>query len=220
MKKPGIAVLLTLAAATLFAASSPTAKAPPGTDNVAFGYGAGYGSGGQNENVVCIGTDAGAFSSNNVGCVFIGANAGQGVTNATRVTDINGHFYADQFVAKISTALGATVLEYTNDGRVAFDASLRLTGNGYGDVDISNYQGTLRFGEYFQSGCAYVSLPGYGIERLLAYRPQSFYDGNLARLDEKGNLQDAGFSLEFKNGSMCVYTNGVAAGTLTFTPAN
>ena len=219
MKKPGIAVLLTLAAATLFAASSPTAKAPPGTDNVAFGYGAGYGSGGQNENVVCIGTDAGAFSSNNVGCVFIGANAGQGVTNATRVTDINGHFYADQFKAKISTGLGATVLEYNGES-VVLDAALRLTGDSFGDVYISNYQGFPKFGEYFKSGCAYVILPGCEQERFLAYRPKSFYGGNLARLDENSDLQDAGFSLEFKNGSMYVYTNGVAAGTLTFTPAN
>ena len=79
----------------LLAASSPTAKAPPGTDNIAFGYGAGFGASGQSENVVCIGTDSGMNSSGNADCVFIGRDAGKGASGATGRTVINGQFCAD-----------------------------------------------------------------------------------------------------------------------------
>lgn len=154
MKKPGIAVLLTLAAATLFAASSPTAKAPPGTDNVAFGYGAGYGSGGQNENVVCIGTDAGAFSSNNVGCVFIGADAGKGTSGATGRTVVNGQFCADAREDSFSIAPSPSApllpIEYRSgtlrenvDFKIETTAANRLAfENAVADVWLSAFDGS------------------------------------------------------------------------------
>ena len=100
----------------LLAASSATAKAPPGTDNIAFGYGAGFGSSGQNENVVCIGTDSGMNSSGNADCVFIGRDAGKGASGATRRTVVNGQFCADagedSFVIAPSPSAPRPPIEY------------------------------------------------------------------------------------------------------------
>ena len=83
MKKAIVFGFCAAFAAVLVAAYSNKATAPAGTDNVAFGYGAGYQSSGGNENVICIGTDSGAFSGNNTDCIFIGNKAGKDFTGRT-----------------------------------------------------------------------------------------------------------------------------------------
>ena len=76
-------------------ASSQIAKAPPGMDNIAAGYGAGFQSSGSNSDVICLGTDAGMNSANNSECIFIGKEAGKNVTGKYGYIDIGGKFKAD-----------------------------------------------------------------------------------------------------------------------------
>ena len=85
------------------------ATAPSGTANIAFGYGAGYQSGGTNVNVVAIGTDAARGSDSNTNAVFIGANAGLNVSGKSKYTDVNGHFKGEGNGVISVNAGGATV---------------------------------------------------------------------------------------------------------------
>lgn len=88
-----LAIAMAISAAAAFAAKddlalSQNATAVPDANNISYGYGAGYETGGQNTNTILIGTNAGANSTNLVGCTFIGANAGRGVTGAYAATAI------------------------------------------------------------------------------------------------------------------------------------
>ena len=119
MKKAMVFGFCAALAAVLIAASSTKATAPAGTDNVAFGYGAGYQASGGNENVICIGTDAGARSGNNTDCIFIGAYAGTNVTGKTGFIDIGGTFMRDGDDVRVNGStfsVGNGMAEFVRNG--------------------------------------------------------------------------------------------------------
>lgn len=280
MKKAMVFGFCAAFAAVLVAAYSNKATAPAGTDNVAFGYGAGYQASGGNENVICIGTDSGAFSGNNKDCIFIGNKAGKDFTGRTGdvvigdvfvhtngVTSIKG--FNENFGMSISYGKTNIVMNAytifkddiyfgTDHDFISEDSNFYFGNNCSFEFDTSTINvhtgsslnfygdGMCNFNSYhnLKIGTFYIDEFVRKYSRTFDYNDDSYnvyFDGRDFNIKSNGvkiakfNTTPVGFNghhelkmededtaseytIKFKAGQLCVFTNGVKIGTLTFTP--
>ena len=266
-----------LLASAALAASSQSATAPSGVDNIAFGYGAGYMASGTSTNVIAIGTDAAAHSSNNSDCIFIGANAGanmSGKTGAVVIGDVLVHTNGvttikgldipeptptpattNLFVEAITNSVGDIVFKEIAEGYYG-NPWLMVVGNYYqggtstygfgarsvscGDLFFNNqdpsvptcgiylnlfYESTKTIidTDYIQSDYPAFTDPNVNIRKKSqggAPYPVRLYYRRTDNDRHEFAMGDDGMRFSFENGQLCVYTNDVKAGTLTFTPVS
>lgn len=249
MKKIVMTVAAACAAGMLMGASANVAHAPPGTDNIAFGYGAGYGASGSNIDVLCIGTDAGKNTSNNESCIFIGSNAGANVSGKTgavyigdvvKYNGIGSNFDIDAPIKNTGSQLhdwasvgsmsfvnedfSSVFIYNNNEDTLAFYKSLNVhqganinfwqDGNAP-DYEIQNKNSTL---DIYARNDKDITITSEGGSLVLNSNKKMYVqaDAGLSLLF----ADKVGAYLAFDGASLCVYTNNVKVGTLTFTPAN